>query len=66
MVYTMLDEAQVKELFREALEEMLVERRELFYELVSEVIEDLALINAIKEGEQSEAVSREELRFEAI
>jgi hypothetical protein len=37
------------------------ERRDLLYDVFSEVLEDIALVNAIKEGESAEIVSREEI-----
>ena len=56
-----LNETQMKDLFKQAIIELLHERRELFYELFSEVFEDFALVNAIKEGEFTESVSRAEV-----
>jgi hypothetical protein len=56
-----LNETQIKDLFKQAIIELLHERRELFYELFSEVLEDFALVNAIKEGESTESVSRTEV-----
>jgi hypothetical protein len=56
-----LDENQIKELFQQALVELLQERKDLLYELVAEVVEDLALLRAIKESEDSGTVPREEI-----
>lgn len=56
-----LDETQVKDLFKQAMEELLEERKDLLYELLAEIIEDFALLKAIKEGEDTEPVSREEV-----
>jgi len=61
MSYTLIDERQVKELFKQALSEVFQEREEWFYDLFAEVIEDYALARAIREGEAGEAVSREEV-----
>jgi len=52
------NETQIKELFKQAMVELLQERKDLFYDLFAEVLEELGLVNAIKEGESSEAVSR--------
>jgi len=52
------NEAQIKELFKQAMVELLQERKDLFYDLFAEVLEDSALVNAIKEGESGESVSR--------
>lgn len=59
MNLTSSDEKQLKELFKQAMTELLEERKDLFYELFTEVVEDAALINAIRDGESSEPVSRE-------
>jgi len=61
MAYTMLDETQIKELFKQAFVELLQERKDLLYELVAEIIEDFALLRAIKEGEDTATVRREEV-----
>ena len=42
-----------------ALEEGLRENREAFRDLLAEVIEDVALVNAIREGEKSKPVNRQ-------
>ena len=54
-------ESQVKEVFKQALLEVLQEREEWFHDLIAEVIEELALARAIKEGEAEEIVGREEV-----
>jgi len=61
MAYTMLDETQIKELFKQAFVELLQERKDLLYELVAAIIEDFALLRAIKEGEDTATVRREEV-----
>ena len=61
MSHTTLDETQIKDLLKQAFAELLEERRELIYELVAEIVEDLALGSAIKEGEQTGTVGREEV-----
>jgi hypothetical protein len=60
-----LDEGRIKELIKQAMLEVLKERRDLIYDVFAEVIEDLALSNAIKEGESTESVTREEV-FQAL
>ena len=52
---------QLKEVFKQALAELLQERRDLLYDVFTEVLEDIALANAIKEGEKTEIVSREQV-----
>lgn len=61
MAYTTLDETQIKDLFKQAFEELLQERKDLFYELLVEIIEDFGLLRAIKEGEDTAIVRREEV-----
>jgi hypothetical protein len=59
MVEITLDETKLKELMKTAILELLQEHKEVFYDLLAEVIEDIALENAIKEGENTEPVSRD-------
>ena len=61
MAQVSLDEARVKELFKQAIIELLQEQKGLLYDLFVEVLEDLALVNAIKEGESSETINRAEV-----
>ncbi len=62
MTYTTsLDEAQIKELFKQAVLELFQEQKDLLYDVFAEVIEDFALVNAIKEEESTESVSRAEI-----
>lgn len=61
MVPTHSDETRLKALLKEALFEVLDQRREWLSAVVAEAFEDIALVQAIKEGETTEAVSREEI-----
>jgi len=61
MSQTVLEEQRIKELFKEALLEVLQERGDLFYDLVVEAIEEIALVRAIREGEGTEVVGKEEV-----
>lgn len=61
MSYITLEETQLKELFKQAIVELLQERKDLLYELVVEMVEDFALLRAIKEGEETATVGREEV-----
>ncbi len=54
-----LDENKLKELLKIALLEVFQEQKELFSDLLAEVIEEIALEKAIKEGENTEPVSRD-------
>ncbi|MFB2976146.1 hypothetical protein [Microseira sp. BLCC-F43] len=54
-----IDESKLKELLKTAIVELLQERKEVVYDLLAEIIEDIALEKAIEEGENTEPVSRE-------
>jgi len=53
-----IDENKLKQILKEALIEALEEKKDVFYELIVEAIEDIGMINAIREGENSETVSK--------
>jgi hypothetical protein len=53
-----MSDVEIKELFKQAFLELLEERQDVFYDLFAEVIEDVALVNAIREGESTETVGR--------
>lgn len=55
---SLLDEAQIKNLFKEALSEVLQERRDLLYDTFAEVLEDWAMVAAIREGQATDTVDR--------
>ncbi len=61
MAEQLFDEKRIKELLKEAVTEVLSERRDLFYELMSEVIEDFAMANAVEEGKNTDSVSEDEV-----
>lgn len=54
-----LDEEKIKQLLKTALTEVIQEQKEVFADLLAEIIEDIALEKSIKEGEDTETVSRE-------
>ena len=58
---TVIDESRIKQLFKEALIEMLEEKKSVFHDLIVEAMEDLALASAIREGENTEKVDRQEI-----
>jgi hypothetical protein len=59
MFETTLDSNQLKELLKAALIEILQDQKEVFTDSILEVVEDIALLKAIEEGEDTETVSRE-------
>ena len=56
-----LDDGRIKELFKQALLEVLQERKDLLYDVFAEVVEDLALTRAIREGETTESATKKEV-----
>ena len=56
-----IDESRIKQLFKEALIEVIEERRSVFHELLIEAIEGNALVRAIQDEEDSTPVSRQEV-----
>jgi hypothetical protein len=65
MAATLLEEKDIKLLFKQAMVELLEERRDLFYDVILEALEDIALVSAIQEEEASDVVSREQV-FELL
>jgi DNA polymerase III delta prime subunit len=61
MSTTLIDEAKLKELLKAAIVEILEERKDLVREVLEEALEDIALARAVKEGDQSEPVTRQEV-----
>ena len=60
MTYT-TDDAKLKKLLKDAVVEVLEERRDLVSDAVAEAVEDLAMVRAIREGSMSGGVSRAEV-----
>jgi hypothetical protein len=54
-----LEESKLKELLKTAIIEVIQEQKEIFSDLLTEAIEDIALAKAIQEGENTEKVGRE-------
>ena len=55
------DEGKIKQLMKEALVETFQEQKSIFHDLIVEAIEDIALTNAIRQGADTEPVSRKEV-----
>lgn len=55
------DSVKIKELFKQAIIEAMEEKRDVVHDLLVEAMEDLAMIHAIQEGEETEPVSRDEV-----
>jgi len=59
------EQTHIKELFKQAVLELLQERKEEVYDVFLEVLEEISLTKAIEEGEQTEWVSKAEV-FKAL
>jgi hypothetical protein len=55
------DEPALKQALKEALAETLREQRDLLHEVFTEVLEDFALTEAIREGQKTKAAARDEV-----
>ena len=53
------DSGKLKELFKQAIIEAMTEKKDVVHDLLVEAMEDLAMIHAIQEGEETEPVSRD-------
>ncbi len=56
-----MDDSRMKNLVKTALIEVLEERRDLVRDLLEEALEDIGMVQAIREGEQSLPVERSEV-----
>jgi len=56
-----ISEKQAKELLKEVLIELMEEKRDLFLEVMLEALEEIGLVNAIREGRQDEFVSEDQV-----
>jgi ribosomal protein L12E/L44/L45/RPP1/RPP2 len=61
MAQTNLSDDALKKVVKEALVEALQEQRELLHTLLLEALEDFSLAEAIREGQETRSVSREEV-----
>lgn len=52
-----INEDKMKELLRDIMIEMIREKKDIFYEIIVESIEDIGLANAIKEGRKDQFVA---------
>ena len=54
------EEAYLKDLLKQAILEVVQERKDVLQDILVEALEDLALAKAIEEGESTEVVSKAE------
>ena len=58
---TALEERRIKVLLKDAVVEVLEERRDLLREALQESLEDMAMLKAIRDGEKSKLTSRKKI-----
>ena len=58
---TLIDDRKIKELFKQAIVEAIEEKKEVVHDLLVEVMEDIAMIRAIQDGEDSGPISRDDI-----
>ena len=56
-----IEENRIRELLKEVLLELIETRRDVFQDILLQAVEDAGLLEAIKEGESSESVGRDEV-----
>ena len=60
MNYT-IDEKRMRKVMKDILVEMMTEKKDLFYELILEAIEEVGLGRAIKEGRKGQYVAESKI-----
>ncbi|MDH5525393.1 MAG: hypothetical protein OEY01_15570 [Desulfobulbaceae bacterium] len=58
---TLIDNGKLKDLFKQAIIEAMEEKKEVVHDLLVEVMEDVSMIHAIEQGEDSGQASRDEI-----
>jgi hypothetical protein len=57
----LIDEKKMKQLFEKALVDVLENKRDYFYDVIMNVMEDIALARAIEEGKKSKTIDKKEI-----
>jgi len=55
------NEAQLREVIKAALVEVLQERQDLLYDAIERALEEIAFARAIEEGDRTELIERDEV-----
>ena len=58
---TLIDDSKLKQLLKEAFIEAIEEKMNIFQDMIVDVVEDIAMVRAIQEGENTERVSKQEV-----
>ena len=57
----LIDDTKIKNLFKQAIVEAIEEKKDVVHDFFMDAMEDIALIRAIEEGENTDRVSRDEV-----
>ena len=55
------DSNKIKEVFKQAIIEAMEEKKDMVHDLIVEAMEDLGMIHAIQQGEDTETIERDEV-----
>ncbi len=58
-----INDEKIKDFMKEIIIEMITEKKDLFYEIVLEAIEEVALANAIVEGRKDNFVNEKQANY---
>ncbi|MCP4719789.1 MAG: hypothetical protein GY860_10075 [Desulfobacteraceae bacterium] len=58
---TVMDEGRLKQVFKEALVEMLEEKQNIFHDIIVDAMEDIGLSRAIQDGQASGTATKQEI-----
>lgn len=58
---TVMDEGRLKQVFKEALVEMLEEKQNIFHDIIVDAMEDIGLSRAIQDGQTSGPATKQEV-----
>lgn len=56
-----INDKKSREMFKELMIELIIERKDLFHEIFAEAIEDIAMGKAIAEGRKNEFVNEDKI-----
>jgi len=57
----LIDDRKIKVLFKQAIIEVIEEKKEVVHDLLVEAMEDIVMVRAIQDGENSGQVSRDDI-----
>ena len=58
---TLIDDRKIKVIFKQAIIEVIEEKKEVVHDLLVEAMEDIAMVRAIQDGENSGQANRDDI-----